>query len=46
MILLNNFTLLSELLSHLKLVHSGLGAGQLDLKMQMKAEREKETQIK
>lgn len=41
-----NVTSLSELLSHLKWVHSGLGAGQLDLKMQMKAGREKEMEIK
>lgn len=40
-----NDTLLSELLSHLKSVHSGLGAGELDLKMQMKTERKKKTQI-
>lgn len=47
-VLFNHFTVklsvtsLSELLSHLRLVHSGLGAGQLDLKTQMKAgERER-----
>lgn len=36
------FTWLSELLSHLRWVHSALGAEQLDLQMQKNRKRERE----